>query len=253
MACSLSRSILGLAGGLLLATGSAVADTTLVFDVTGQPQSTVRLVDGLVRMDGGPAGWVLYRAAEDTAYMVNPDDKTYTRIDRDGIAMLGGQVNAARAQMEQELAKMPPEQRAMAEQMMARMLGKLDAPPKPPTPKATGESRKVGKVACDDYTYDKPNGQTDVLCVASAKALDVSSGEYDTVRKMYDMLSELSRATGFAAAATPNMDTVDGLPILVTTDGAPQQRLTSVSHDKIDRALYSLPAGYTERDPSSLK
>lgn len=253
MACSLSRSILGIAGGLLLAAGPAMADTTLVFDVAGQPQSTVRLVDGLVRMDGGPTGWVLYRADEDTAYMVNPADKTYTRIDRDGIAALGGQMSAAKAQMEKELAKMPPEQRAMAEQMMARMMGKMAEPPTPPTPKATGESRTVAKVDCDDYTYTRDNGETDTLCVAAAKALEMSKAEYATVRKMYDMLSELSRATGFAAAATPNMDAVEGLPILVTTDGAQQQRLTTVSHDKIDRALYSLPAGYAERDPSSLK
>lgn len=238
---------------LLAAAGPATADTTLLFDVAGQPSAKVQLVDGFVRMDSGPQGWLLYDADKDTAYMVSPSDKSYTRIDRAGIAQIGGHMDAARAQIEKELANLPPEQRAMMESMMGQMMGKPTDKPKRPTPKATGGTRTVVETKCTDYSYPSGPGKTDTLCLAKADALKLGKGEYDTARKMYALLTALSDATGFAAVATPNMDDLEGLPIVIEQNGNPQQRLTAVSHEKIDRTLYSVPPGYTERDASSLK
>lgn len=226
----------------------------MVFDDAGGQTSTVRLTDGLVRMDGGDEGWMLYRAEEDAAYIVSPSDKSYTRIDRDGIAALGGQMDAARAQMQRELANLPPEQRAMAEQMMTRMMGGADKPAEPPKPVATGNRRTVGQVACEDHVLSaRGGGKAEVMCLARPEALGMSGAENDTVQSMYVLLGSLSQATGFAGMPAPAAAELPGIPVLIERDGTARQTLTGVSHEPIDRALYSLPPGYTERDASSLQ
>lgn len=234
--------------------GPAIADTTLVFDDARGQTSTVRLTEGLVRLDGNDQGWMLYRAEEDAAYIVSPADKSYTRIDRAGIAALGGQMDAARAQMERELANLPPEQRAMAEQMMARMLGNTDKPAEPPKPVATGQRRTVNAVDCEDHALSaRQGGQSELLCLAQPKALGMSKAENDTVQAMYALLSSLSQATGFAGMPAPAAADLPGVPVLIERDGKARQTLTGVSHESIDRGLYALPDGYTERDASSLR
>lgn len=232
------------------------ADTVLEFDTTDEAASTVRIVDDAVRIDGagGAAGeWMLYRAADDALFIVSPRDASYTRLDEQSIAALGGQMDAARAEWAKQMAKLPPEQRAMAEKMMKQMTGgaSLDKAP-PPEPRPTGSEQTVAGFACADYVVDTGKG-TEQLCVAKPDVLDMTADEFDTVRGMYALLAKLSEATGFAGSAAPRADNLPGVPILIQTAGGDRkQRLRSVSHREQAADDFRVPEGYTERDPQSL-
>ena len=56
----------------------AAADTVLSFDTTDQQTaSTVRMVDGAVRIDGQQAAeWMLYQADENALFIVSPRDRS---------------------------------------------------------------------------------------------------------------------------------------------------------------------------------
>ncbi|WP_348675282.1 hypothetical protein [uncultured Abyssibacter sp.] len=234
------------------------ADTVLSFDTTDAgAASTVQLVDGAVRIDGGESGeWMLYKADEDTLFIISPTDRSYTRVDEAGIRKLGGQMDAARAEWEAEMAKLPPEQRAMAEQMMQRMTGgrtlKKTAPPEP---QATGSSQSVAGVKCENYVVEQ-RGAKETLCVAAPDDLGMSDEEYETVQAMYALLAKLSEATGFAGSAAPRADKLPGVPVLIDSQGGERkrnQRLTGVKHPELRSSVFALPSGYAERDPSDLK
>lgn len=234
----------------------AAADTVLSFDTTDQQTaSTVRMVDGAVRIDGQQAGeWMLYQADENALFIVSPRDQSYTRMDEAGIRQLGGQMDAARTEWEAELAKLPPEQRAMAEQMMQRMTGGRSLEKTaPPEPRPTGSSQTVAGVQCANYVVEQ-RGASESLCVAKPDALGLSEEEYATVQAMYRLLAKLSEATGFAGSAAPRADKLPGVPVLIEREGGKsRQRLTGVTHPNLESSVFALPSGYTERDPSSLR
>src|SRR5688572_3020033 len=59
----------------------------------------------------------------DTIYVIDQADKSYVVLDKATMEQLGKQVGAAMEQMKEQLAKMPPEQRAQIEQMMGIQSG----------------------------------------------------------------------------------------------------------------------------------
>ena len=56
-----------------------------------------------------------------TIYALDAENKTYTSVDKAAMDRMGGQLAEARKKMEAQLAGMPPERRAMMEQMMEQM------------------------------------------------------------------------------------------------------------------------------------
>lgn len=234
----------------------AAADTVLEFDTTDDAASTVRIVAGAVRIDGARGDeneWMLYRSAENALFIVSPADTSYTRLDEAAIDALGGQMDAARAEWADQLARLPPEQRAMAEKMMQQMTGGASLEKAPaPEPKPTGEQQTVAGIDCADYVVNTGRG-SEKLCVAEPEALAMSDDEFTTVRDMYTLLAKLSEATGFAGSAAPRADKLPGVPILIQqASGDRKQRLRSVAHPDLDAGIFRIPDDYRERDPKSL-
>src|SRR4051812_12277805 len=82
-----------------------------------------------------------------TMYIVDDSDQTYIVFDKATMAQLAKQISAAMDRMKEQLAKMPPEQRAQIEQMMAK------------TPGMGGEDQKWVVEAMDTGKSDKVDGR----------------------------------------------------------------------------------------------
>ena len=93
---------------------------------------------------------------DDVIYNVNPQDKTYIELDRASMKRMADQINPALKQMQEQLAKMPPEQRAQMEKMMGgRMAGLMnDAPPE------IRKTDRAGKAAGHACTYVEVRQET---------------------------------------------------------------------------------------------
>jgi hypothetical protein len=92
-------------------------------------------------------------------YVIDDSDKSYIALDKATMEQLAKQLNEAMAQAKEQLAKLPPDQRAQMEQMMGGALG--------------GEGQKWTVEVADTGKTDKVNGR-------SCKLLDVTrNGQLD--------------------------------------------------------------------------
>ena len=82
--------------------------------------SRLQIADGNVAMevDSEATGTMIFRGEDRTMIAIDHERRTYIEIDEQTLEGLAAQMNAAMAQMEQMLANMPAEQRAMVERMM---------------------------------------------------------------------------------------------------------------------------------------
>ena len=107
---------------------------------TTRGTNVMRADDGRLRMerheDGKLVAVMIFR--DDALHALDPADKTYAVLDRATIERVAGVVNPALKEMQEQLAKMSPEQRAMVEQMLEGSL-----------PSGLGDGSKKVRGRCD--------------------------------------------------------------------------------------------------------
>ena len=74
--------------------------------------STITVDSDRVRMDDGKGGAAIYRGDRKEMLIVNPGDKSYVVFDKAAADELVAQVSPALQEMREQLAQLPPEQRA---------------------------------------------------------------------------------------------------------------------------------------------
>lgn len=244
----LSRCVLA-AASLWFMHSVAVADTTISYAVQNGGEMRMAMTSSHLRIETGQGQWMLYDSSADTMYMVQPEIRQYAVMDRATIAAIGVQANAAMAEMEQAMAGMGAEEKAMMQKMMG---GHFQLPNgKKEKPKAsvteTGKREKVAGYSCAVKEYRPNNGGKTEICVADIKSLGVTKAEYDVALKMSALMLELAESMPFGSSQNvQDMSQLKGIPILSKDEsGQDMQRITAVSHAKISADKFELPAGYT--------
>ena len=82
---------------------------------------------------------MIFDAEKQTLWMIDDKDKSYTIIDKATLDQMAKQMDQASAQMQEMMAKLPPEQRRMMEKQMAKLKG--DAGPEQGERKVTQDGR----------------------------------------------------------------------------------------------------------------
>ncbi|MGH8370846.1 MAG: hypothetical protein ACRESC_07675, partial [Gammaproteobacteria bacterium] len=91
-------------------------------DEKGDPASQFYVMGNKVRMESCDAqgGGAIYDAGTHTLTVLMPKRHAYLILDQQSAAQMGAQMQDAQKQMQAQMATLPPDQRAMAEQMMAQ-------------------------------------------------------------------------------------------------------------------------------------
>jgi len=156
---------------------------------------------------------------------------------------------ALRAQMQAQLAKMPPEQRARMEQ---GMLGQLDAKPATFTyEKKTTPARKISGFSCQDYTIKRDGQPGGEGCYTTWKDIGISAEAFKAI-----MVKAMpTTPNGPMAQAFEASDTAPGFPVWrshvnaageVTTETT----LKSISRTAVAAENFEVPKGYAEKSMS---
>ncbi|MGI9238019.1 MAG: DUF4412 domain-containing protein [Woeseiaceae bacterium] len=221
-----------------------------------------------IRMDQGGTGEgesaiegdnsMLFRGTE--FVYVNHKERSYIVMDEAMLDQVSAQISDAMKEMEAQLANMPPEQRAMVEQMMkGRMQGMMDqkgssAPP--PRVESMG-SGKWNSYKCREYAVFE--GQEKVQEVCAAKLDDVDGGD-EVMEAFVTMAAYIKKMT----ESMPMMDNdglnpgelmeqIDGFPVHTVDyqDGqvVSEMSLDSVIEQDLDPDLFTIPKGYRREDP----
>jgi hypothetical protein len=159
------------------------------------------------------------------------------------------QVDSAMAQMQQQLANLPPEQRRMMEQMMqGRGMPGMTAPPQV-VYRQTG-SDKVGQWSCTKYE-GTANGQKVVeVCTVDPKEFELSPADFDVARQLTEFMKTLlpEAAEGAFMNGTVQDQGFAGVPVRRTSfrDGAVESVTETAEFRKeaIPAAVFETPAGF---------
>ena len=259
---------------LLLGSASAHADVTMKMKLTEDVGSESPEVSAGVafiaaeRMahrssDDGetPENDVIFRADRELMWFVDHEDKTYRQIDRAAIEAFAAKMKAAMAKMKEQLAGLPPEQRAVLEQNLPGMMPGAAAKPAPKVEyRRTSEAKSISGFDCTKYERVEDGRVEELLWVAPNAAIGLSAEDQAMFGKMGEFTQKMLSAMGpgmgsgagdeFAAVAK-----LGGWPIL-TQDLDDQGKVEdetlveSITHDKLADSIFEVPAGYTQATDS---
>ena len=193
-----------------------------------------------------------------TLYIVDDAEKSYVIFDKAAMEQLAQKLNAGIERMKEQLAKLPPDQRAQMEQALAGQIPGLNGETEKATVEVvdTGKSDKVEGRACRLWDM-KRNGQLDEqLCVVPYSALPGNEDFQQIFANFAKVFEEMAKSVPMLAG---DMDrefaaqaTVKGFPVRTRAyeeDGKLGDRAQIMKvwrEEKMPASLFEVPAGYKQ-------
>ena len=196
----------------------------------------------------------------DRFLVIDHDEKTYIIMDEAMLNEVSAKMNDALKQMEAQLAQMPPEQRAMAEQMMKSQLSALSGTDSagPPRVEAVGPGEWNGR-PCTRYAVYEGAEKSQDVCAAPLEQVEGADEMIEAFMGMAEFVQKLTESLPgpLAASLSANpgavMDQINGFPIhSVEYSGgerSAESRLESIEEGALDGAMFEAPSGYRLQDP----
>jgi hypothetical protein len=192
-----------------------------------------------------------------TMFMVDDADKTYIVFDKATMAQLAKQLATAMEKMKEQLAKMPPEQRAQIEQLMAKTPGMggegqkwvVDAVD-------TGKSDKVDGRACRIWEIKRNNELDDQLCVVPYASLPGKENFQAVFASFAKVFEEMAKSVPMLSGMMTNefeaQAKVNGFPVRSRGYengklGDREQLLKTWREEPVPASMFEIPAGYTQK------
>lgn len=173
-------------------------------------------------------------------------------IDRATMERVAAQLQDARKQMEQALANVPAEQRAMMEQMMkGQMKGMMESPP-PTEVVKTSQTGTTNGYPWVKYDVVQEGDKIREYLVTDWSKLDIDASTFEVFKDMADFLEGFTKGLGMNMADVMEnpfneASALDGFPVVTREfeDGVAghETHLDSVTTGDVDGALFENP-GY---------
>ncbi len=248
---------------------AGVVVETVSKDLNSNQESPVNKIyaqDGMLRMephqqDQDQKTTVIFQG--EALLILNHKDKTYFRMNEESVTRISSQISSAMKQMEEQMAALPPEQRAMMEKMMkgkmpGRMMQGLGSQPPPRRIQLEG-SEQVGDYPCQKYVVYRGQEKTQEICAAPVDQVGDIAEVIDTFRSMArfseKMLESVKRSPVASLADSPfqTLNDIEGFPVLTRSfengQAVTEVLLKSAIRQSLSDDLFSAPADYREVDP----
>jgi len=227
----------------------------------GNPQArqtvTIYLDAGKMRVEGENPGQgkylLIFDESKQVMWMADLGKNTYMEITKAQVEQMANQMGQMMAQMQQAMASVPPEQRAMVEQMMRGRMGGAAAPPQI-TVRDKGASGTVAQFTCKKWDV-LTNGQvTQEVCAADPSQIKLDASAYETFKAVAEFYAPLRnmipQGSGWSA---PNaMEEIGGFPVQTVAyeNGRPTSEwvLQSVEERTVDAGQFTLPPNLRKQE-----
>lgn len=193
----------------------------------------------------------------DTMYILDDSDKTYIAFDKATMQLLAKRISAALDQAKEQIAKLPPEERAQAEAMMGGRMAAMSGEQKYTVEAVdTGKSDKVEGRACKVWDI-KRNGQLDdQYCVAAFSSLPGKENFQTVFANFAKVFEEMAKSVPMMQGMMSNefeaLSKVNGYP--VRTRGYTNGKLEDSEHlvkvwreEAMPASMFEIPAGYKQK------
>ena len=205
---------------------------------------------------------MIYRGERREMVVVDHDDKSYMVINEAMVKSIGDQLSGYEAQMREALKDVPPEQRAMVEQMMK---GRMPAPAAAPERskvefRNTGERGTKNGYPSVKYEATTNGRKTAEYWVTDWDNVDGGDDAVEAFKAMAGFLKQmLDSMPSFGVDEDANdnpfehMNEMDGFPVLTyeyASDGsiASESSLRSSTQKEVDPAEFEPPSAYKRRE-----
>jgi hypothetical protein len=210
-------------------------------------------------------GLIIFRGDRNEMLVADSERLEYFVIDEQSMKQMAGQVSDAMAQMEEMLKTMPPEQRAMAEQMMKQQMpGLQQEPEEPGTRTKTGKSDTINGYDCAYYEVLKQGKKVRDMCISEwvdieggSEAVEAMVGMGKFFDSMHDAFSEIagSNFMGTQQEIFTHMMQLGGYPVFArefdeTGAVKGESSLKSSETATIDAKKFEPPEGYRRQEMS---
>lgn len=202
-------------------------------------------------MTGTRSARLIFDEKAQVLHVVSDDDKTYFDLDKSTAGR--GDPMAA---MQQQLASLPAEQRAMAENMMRSAMG---ATPPPLTYVWSKDKRTVAGYECTRVDGMRGTDKVTEYCGSTSPDFKMSDGEHKTMLDMQGYLRNfmiMVHAPDNNSRAFQWDTSADGYPVVTRcyVNGQMTLDLTleSVSHKPIPKETFDLPKDYKKQDLNAM-
>jgi urocanate hydratase len=189
-----------------------------------------------------------------TFYIVDDEDKSYIMFDKATMEQLAQKISAAMEKMKEQLAQLPPEQRAQMEQMMPGMAGgdrkwTVDAVD-------TGKSDKVDGRSCRLWDIKRDGELDDQICVVPYSALPGKENFQAMFANFAKVFEEMAKSVPMLAGMMTNefsaQAKVNGFPVRTRgyengTLGDDEQVMKVWREEAIPASMFEIPAGYKQK------
>jgi hypothetical protein len=190
----------------------------------------------------------------DTLYIIDDADKSYVAFDKATMELLAKKINETMAAAKEQLAKLPPDERAQMEQMMpglANAGGKW-------TVEAvdTGKSDKVDGRACHLWDIKRNGELDDQWCVVPYSALpgkENFSAVFANFAKVFEeMAKSVPTLSGMMSNEFGAQVKVNGFPVRSRSYengrlGGAEQLMRVWREEAVPASMFSIPAGYQQK------
>jgi len=216
-----------------------------------------------IRMDS-PDGLVIFQAREKKMILADAASKTYQVLDRESMKKMASGIQAAMKQMQEAMAGMTPEQKAMMEKMLGNqpMPGAAPATPaKTPvtTYKKLAGNVKVGSWTTDQYEVMQDGVKESEIWVAPPGTLAIDKDLLKLFGEMGEFFRELIAALPMAGQLgkgslemeLTGADAPQGVPVkeVIFKEGAPAStwEITDASPADVATDKLQAPPDYVQK------
>ena len=245
-----------------LAYGGVVMDM-VTMNASGQEteRSKIYAQSGKIRMeqvDENETAATMIFLGNEFLY-IDDREKSYIVMDEAMLDEVSAKINEAMQEMEAQLASMPPEQRAMLEQMMKGQMQGMIAEQAPSSPAPRVEAKGSGKwksYNCRQYAVFEGAEKVQDVCAAELDEVDGTDEVIETFRNMAAYITKMTESMPMRSDDGINpgelMDEIDGFPVhtIDYENGVVvrETSLDSVTEQNLDEGLFAAPEGYRRQD-----
>ncbi len=205
---------------------------------------------------------LIYRGDQDRLYSLDTANRAYVDVERRMMAALGLEMRAARREVDSQLARLPKDQHAIAQRLLALPEPRVSPTKTPLSVVASDRLQEIGGRVCRGIFLRRAGVRVGEGCVVSWAEIGVSRADLEVFRQLANFQRELMGANGLTPLEiVPNQP----LDILVQFDGFPMYlkllqgglekssiRVTAVEPITSTAGLFEPPRGYARRGVLSL-
>jgi hypothetical protein len=249
----------GLAGlaGMLLVSMRAHAGLTITTQRGNDPVATLYVEGDHFKAEEpkkAEATAVIVDAKAKKVIMIDATKRTYTEMTEEDRKRMRGQMDAMRAQMQERMKNMPPDQRAKIESMMGPP-GAADAG-KPHDWKfeSTGQKKTINGFACDMYRVSEDGQLHEEQCVSPWSAGLVKKSDFAGIQQFAEsMMDDFGGRRGRSGSIFSRIEKAPGIPISrvpIDANGqrGPEEQIKSIKRGPVPASVFEIPAGFTKRE-----